>query len=127
MTQPVDPDFAARVAAYQAQRAKGLVFQADGTLGGIALKPRRAPRRNLPARLLGLVLMFGLVFAIKATVLQVMGVAAYNGNLARLTASTSVVDNAVAALLHLDPITLTFSDAYVSAQRAAARQVRALQ
>lgn len=127
MTQPVDPDFAARVAAYRAQRDKGLVFQADGTLGGIALKPLRASRGTWPVRVLGLLFMFSLVFVIKATVMQAMGITAYNSNLARLTASASVIDKAVAQLLHLDPITLTLSETYVTVERSVARQMRALQ
>ncbi len=126
MTQPIDPDFAARVAAYQAQRDKGLVFQADGTLGGIVLRPRRSPHRNWIGRVLGLALMVSLVFAVKVSVLQVMGTSAYNSNLVRLTSSTSVIDQAVGKMLHLDPITLALDAQFVKIEMAVARHIRAL-
>lgn len=124
MEKPINQDFANRVAQYQQNRAKGLVFQAEGTYGGVALKPPARAQR--PWRLPRLALTFGLFFVIKASVFHLSGVAGYTGKLAGMSASVAVLDQVVATVLYPDPVSIAIAAQIANFERAVVRHIRAL-
>lgn len=124
MQSQLDPDFAARVAQYERNRQSGLVFQAEGTLGGQVAKPQRPKRRRRwVASLICAALMFVLI---KASVLHIVGISSYNSSLARLTASRSVIDRAAGFVLQPDAATIQIAQVLNNAQRRIIREMRLL-
>jgi hypothetical protein len=124
MQQPINQDFANRVARYHQNRAKGLVFQADGTCGGVV--PKRPARARVLWRAPRLLAMIALLFSIKACVFHLSGIAGYSGKLAGLSSSEAVLDQVVAAVLYPDPVTVAIAAQIATAERALVRQIRAL-
>ena len=124
MQNQVDPDFAARVAQYERNRQSGLVFQAEGTLGGAVAKAQRPKRRSRwMASFIFAALMFVLI---KASALHIVGISSYNSSIARLTASSSIVDRAASFVLRPDPATIQIALTLNKAQRHIIRELRKL-
>lgn len=108
--QPPPSDFQSRVQAYEAARKKGMVFQAEGTVGGILLKKRRSTRSG--ARFFALILVVALLFAMKAGLLSYVGPDIYRTRLTPFAASDAPHDQVIAYVMHIDPITLWLAKAF---------------
>lgn len=102
--QPPPSDFKSRVQAYEEARKKGLVFQAEGTLGGIPLRKRRRYRNG--GRLFGLILVVGLLIAMKAGMFAYVGPENYRHKMMPYTTSTAPQDQIIAYVMQPDPATL---------------------
>ncbi len=121
--QPPPSNFQSRVQAYEAARKKGLVFQAKGTVGGVARRKRRAGQGG--GRAFALVLVVGLLFVMKAGLLAYVGPDRYRTTLMPFVASDAPQDQVIAYVMHPDPITLwvakAFTDVKFEIQRLASR------
>ncbi len=102
--QPPPSDFQSRVQAYELARKKGLVFQAEGTVGGIPLRKRRRDRAS--GRLFALILVVSVLFTMKAALLSYVGPDTYRTKMIRYTASDAPQDQIIAYVMHPDPVTL---------------------
>jgi hypothetical protein len=122
MQNQVDPDFAARVAQYERNRENGLVFQAQGTVGGVMpiSQPSKRRIRWIPA-----VVFAGLVFVVlKASALHIMGISSYNSSLTRLTASSAPVDRALGYILRPDAASIQIALVINRVQHRLLREMR---
>ena len=121
MQNQVDPDFAARVAQYESNRESGLVFQAEGTVGGVVpiSQPSKRRIRWIPA-----LVFAGLMFVIlKASALHIMGISSYNSSLARLTASSAPVDRALGYILRPDAASIQIAMVFNKVQHRMLREM----
>ena len=121
MQNQVDPDFAARVAQYERNRESGLVFQAEGTVGGVVpiSQPSKRRIRWIPA-----LVFAGLMFVIlKASALHIMGISSYNSSLARLTASSAPVDRALGDILRPDAASIQIAMVFNKVQHRMLREM----
>lgn len=101
--QPPPSDFQSRVQAYEAARKKGLVFQAEGTVGGVPLRKRRPARTG--GRLFALLLLVAVIFSAKAGIYAYDGPEIYRSKLIHYTASTAPHDQIIAYVMQPDPVT----------------------
>ena len=122
-TQPPPTDFQSRVQAYEAARKEGLVFQAEGTIGGIPLRKRR--RSPSGGRLFALILLVSAIFAMKAALLAYVGTDAYRSKLMQYSASEAQYNQVIAFVMHPDPVTVwmaqLFSDVTFQAKLLVSR------
>lgn len=105
--QTTDPDFAARVAAYEENRKRGVVFAADGTVGGnVAAAPRSAWRDGTVRRILraAALLMF-----LKIALFHAGAMAGYNALATLVMSHASIVEKALALVFYPDPISVEAS------------------
>lgn len=102
--QPPPSDFQSRVQAYEAARKKGLVFQAEGTIGGVPLRKKRPLRTG--GRMFALMLLVAVVFSGKAALYAYGGPELYRSKLIPYMASTATHDQIIAYVMHPDPVTL---------------------
>lgn len=109
--QPPPTDFKSRVQAYEAARKKGMVFQAEGTVGGIPLRKRRRQRSG--GRLSALILVVGLLFAMKAAVMTYVGPDTYRSKLIPYVASVAPQDQIIAYVMQPDPVTLWVAKLFI--------------
>lgn len=101
---PAPKDFQSRVQAYEAARKKGLVFQAEGTLGGVPLRHKRPKRKS--GRIFALILVLSILFAMKAALLAYVGPDTYRSKLAPYAASAAPQDRAIAYVMQTDAVTV---------------------
>jgi hypothetical protein len=107
MTQSIDPDFARRVAEYQRNLKKGVVFQADGTIGGKRIRPaRRAWRGHALGHMVKLLMAAVLI---KAALFHAAHIVGFDANSALALDSAPLVQQGLSLLFYPDPISAQIS------------------
>jgi hypothetical protein len=125
MTQSVDPEFARRVAEYQQNLKKGIVFQADGTVGGKRVKRRRrsAWRGNALRHFMKLAIAAVLI---KIVLFHAAHIVEFDANSAVVMASPDFVQKAIGVLFYPDPISMEASRWLTIGQTILAMEIRSL-
>ncbi len=124
MSLKVDTEFSQRIARYEKNRKKGLVFQANGTVGGHLAKPQRSAHRSGVFRhILRLAVM---LMAIKIGVYHVAGAAAYNQFVGKAAMTAGNAGHAATMVLKPDAVTLAANAGLLTIERWIAGQMRAM-
>ncbi len=122
MTQSVDPEFARRVAEYQHNLKKGIVFQADGTIGGKRVRPaRRAWRSHMFRNTFRLVIFAVLL---KAVVFHAAHIVGFNASSTLALDSQTLVQKAMGLVFYPDPISIEISRWLTIGQQHLAMELR---
>lgn len=107
MSQSVDPEFIARVAAYKANQKRGLAFAAEGTLGGqITAAPRPAWRPKIVRRILR---PFVWALLLKISLFHIAAMAGYNARAQVLLDNSNIAEKAMVVLFYPDQISVWVS------------------
>jgi Mn2+/Fe2+ NRAMP family transporter len=122
MTQSVDPEFARRVAQYQQNLKKGLVFQADGTLGGKT--GGDVPRTWRGSGLRRALKFLMIAMFIKVALFHVAEVVGKNAGRDIVLDSSAIWHKAGALLLYPDAISVWVSQNLMIAQQYLAIEIR---
>lgn len=97
-------EFSTRLRAYETARDQGLVFQAIGTLGGVAL--RKKPKTKRAGRIFSLLLVVMTLFLLKSAIFFAAGPTKYNTTLLPYTGSSALADRAIMWVMGADPLTV---------------------
>ncbi len=106
MSDPNMVEFYKRAAQLERDRARGLGFEAPGTLGRSYYR-RRAQRRSLlwPA-----LLLLAAGFVMKGAILSATGADVYDARVAELRSAPGVVEQIGGWIMQADPVTLWLAD-----------------
>lgn len=107
MTQSVDPTFAARIAAYEHNRRNGVVFAADGTVGGVPEAPPRPVWRSHIVRKASRAIV--LAMFIKLALFHGGVVAGYHATSQIVLQNSSIWEKSLALILYPDPVSVEVS------------------
>ncbi len=124
MSQPVDPDFAARVATYKRNAKKGIAFAAPGTVSGKRARGQGPAWRARP--LLMLMRMIVLVIGVKALLFHVAAMSGYNAYSGMTLSSASPFERLGGLMFYPDPISTEISRFLTIGQFFFANEVRTL-
>ncbi len=124
MQNSIDPDFEARKAAYEANRKRGKVFAAEGTVGGKAMRqPRAAWRPTMLRGFLRIVLVMAIV---KISLFHAAETAGYNPSTSVVLDSSNAVHRVAEYILYPDPISVRASQYLLILQQFLAIELRKL-
>jgi hypothetical protein len=107
MNQSVDPEFAARVVEYQKKAKKGVAFQANGTIGGKRMRPRRALWRARPIRALFRIAFYMMI--IKAVLFHIALVIGFDARTITTSQNATFLQPVMKVVLYPDPVSVKAS------------------
>lgn len=122
MTHSIDPDFAARVADYQKRAKKGLVFQAEGTVGGKKMRRQRPAFRARPIRMLFKLAL--ILVAAKAVIFHVGTMVGFDPYAVVTSEGAGMGDQMMGLLFYPDPISIKVSEYLTVGQLLFASELR---